>query len=243
MDRDEGKTPLALAPLAPLPAECPDANLEHALLHSREASTLIEDGLDDLKRAELALAESRASLAASQFALAQALEAITQIRDLALHDHLTGLPNRQLFEDRLNYAIALAARREWNLAVIFLDLDGFKAINDELGHSAGDEVLSQTAKRLTLKVRFADTVCRYGGDEFVLLLMNPQARTNIERIAREVLSEIASPMQFGDRELRVGASLGIAIYPDHGQDGMKLISDADAAMYIAKKSQCRIAFS
>lgn len=206
------------------------------------ANASLIDGEDDLKRTEQALAESRAALAASQLALAHALAAIEKVRDLALHDHLTGLPNRQLFEDRLDYAIALAARREWNLAVIFLDLDGFKAINDELGHAAGDQVLSETAARLTRKVRFADTVCRYGGDEFVLLLMNPQARSNIERIAQEILSEIAAPIQFGDRELRVGASLGIAVYPDQGQEGMALISDADAAMYFAKKSAQRIAF-
>lgn len=210
-------------------------------LHS--VNETLSQGMSSLERTEAALEESRASLAASQLALSQALDEIKQVRDLALQDGLTGLPNRELFMDRLGYAIALARRREWNLAVMFLDLDGFKAINDNFGHAAGDEVLTQTAKRLTRKLRFADTVCRYGGDEFVLMLVNPQAQANIERIANEVLAELAAPIPFGEASLEIGASLGIAIYPDHGQERTELIQQADAAMYVAKKAKSRIAFS
>lgn len=203
----------------------------------------LTQGMNDLKRTEVALEESRKSLEESQQALANALEEIKQVRDLALHDALTGLPNRELFNDRLGYAIALAHRRDWNLAVMFVDLDGFKGINDSLGHAAGDEVLTRTAKRLTKKLRFADTVSRYGGDEFVLLLMNPQAHSNIQRIAEEVLAELAEPFMFGDQELTIRASLGVSVYPDHSQDSAELIQKADAAMYVAKKAGGRVAFS
>lgn len=224
-------------------AERKDGKVQEWVEELHVVNEALTQGMNELKRTEMALEESRKSLEESQQALANALEEIKQVRDLALHDALTGLPNRELFNDRLGYAIALAHRRDWNLAVMFIDLDGFKGINDTLGHAAGDEVLTRTAKRLTKKLRFADTVSRYGGDEFVLLLMNPQAHGNIQRIAEEVLAELAEPFMFGDQELAIRASLGIAVYPDHAMGGDELIQKADAAMYVAKKAGGCVAFS
>jgi two-component system cell cycle response regulator len=115
-----------------------------------------------------------------------------------LHDSTTGLPNRDLFDDRLTHAIALAKRHTWMLAVMFLDLDRFKCINDTHGHAVGDGVLKEVAKRLLQHTRDEDTVCRNGGDEFLYLLMNPQGSENIERIANTLLKTIGKPIDMGD---------------------------------------------
>jgi diguanylate cyclase (GGDEF)-like protein len=148
---------------------------------------------------------------------------------------MTGLPNRDLFGDRLTHAIALAKRHAWTLAVMFLDLDGFKCINDTRGHAVGDAVLKEVAKRLLQHSRNEDTVCRNGGDEFLYLLMNPQGGENIERIAGTLLKSIGQPIDMGELQAVVTASIGIAVYPDNGTTGEQLIRNADAAMYRAKK--------
>jgi len=154
----------------------------------------------------------------------------------ALHDSATGLPNRDLFNDRLTYAIAMAKRHAWTLAVMFLDLDRFKHINDTLGHAAGDRVLKEVAKRLLGHSRDEDTVCRNGGDEFLYLLINPQGSENIRRIADTLLETIAQPIDVGDLKPIIEASIGIAVYPDDGTTGEQLIRNADTAMYRAKES-------
>jgi two-component system cell cycle response regulator len=153
-----------------------------------------------------------------------------------LHDSTTGLPNRRLFDDRLTHAIAAAKRHTWMLAVMFIDLDRFKCINDTHGHAVGDGVLKEVAKRLLQHTREEDTVCRNGGDEFLYLLMNPQGAENIERIASALLRSIGQPIDMGDLQPVIEASIGIAIYPGDGTTGEQLIGNADSAMYRAKKS-------
>jgi two-component system cell cycle response regulator len=153
-----------------------------------------------------------------------------------LHDSTTGLQNRDLFDDRLTHAIALAKRHTWMLAVMFLDLDRFKCINDTHGHAVGDGVLKEVAKRLLQHTRDEDTVCRNGGDEFLYLLMNPQGSENIERIADTLLKTIGQPIDMGDLQPVIKASIGIAVYPDNGITGEQLIRNADTAMYRAKKT-------
>ena len=153
-----------------------------------------------------------------------------------LHDSTTGLPNRDLFDDRLTQAIALAKRHTWMLAVMFIDLDRFKDINDTHGHAVGDRVLKEAASRLSQHARDEDTVCRSGGDEFLYLVMNPRASENIERIARTLLKSIAQPIDMGDLQPFVNASIGIAVYPGDGSSGEELIRKADTAMYRAKKA-------
>jgi two-component system, cell cycle response regulator len=153
-----------------------------------------------------------------------------------LHDITTGLPNRNLFNDRLTHAIALAKRHTWTLAVMFLDLDRFKCINDAYGHAVGDEVLKGVGKRLLQRARDEDTVCRNGGDEFLYLMMDPRGSGNIERIAEALLEAIGQPIDLGDLQPVINASLGIAIYPDDGTSEEELIKNADTAMYRAKKA-------
>jgi two-component system, cell cycle response regulator len=154
-----------------------------------------------------------------------------------LHDVVTGLPNRTLFNDRLKHAIALAKRHTWTLAVMFLDLERFKCINDAHGHAVGDEVLKGVAKRLLQHARDEDTVCRSGGDEFLYLLMNPEGSENIERIAGSLLKAIGQPIDVGDLQLVINASLGIAVYPCDGTSEAQLIGNAYSAMYRAKKAE------
>jgi diguanylate cyclase (GGDEF)-like protein len=157
-----------------------------------------------------------------------------KLEQKALYDSMTGLPNRGLFDDRLALAIALAARHSWTLAVMFLDLDRFKCVNDTHGHAVGDGVLKEVAKRLSQHARDEDTVCRNGGDEFLYVLMNPQGVENIQRIAEALLDTIGQPIDMGELQPVIKASIGIAIYPDDGTAGEQLISNADAAMYRAK---------
>jgi len=155
---------------------------------------------------------------------------------LAHHDPLTGLANRSLMYARLQLAMAQADRSEDGLALLLIDLDGFKLVNDSLGHSAGDELLIKVAEVLRGKVRESDTVVRYAGDEFVILLKGLQERTAIHRIANEIVAELSRPMAVaGGSEAHIGASIGVAVYPTHAFDSESLIAKADQAMYRAKK--------
>jgi diguanylate cyclase (GGDEF)-like protein len=185
----------------------------------------------------------------SQIALTHAATALSAARlDVheaqwrAMHDSLTGLPNRELFDDRLAQAIALADRHDWTLAVMFLDLDQFKNINDAHGHSAGDAALRTIAQRLLHYARDEDTVCRNGGDEFLCLLMNPEGVENIVRIAQALSRIVAQPIAIADAELAIVPSIGIAIYAHDGSSGDQLIANADAAMYAAKRDASGVAF-
>jgi diguanylate cyclase (GGDEF)-like protein len=195
----------------------------------------LAQGIDELAQTETALTQSREMLADTQAALVISQQEERDARRRALHDSMTGLPNRDLFDDRLSHAISLARRHDWTLAVIFLDLDGFKKINDMHGHAAGDSVLKEVAKRLSLRSRDEDTVCRNGGDEFLYLLVNPKGKENIERIAGLVSANIASPIVVGSRQFVVNASMGVAVYPLDGATGDDLIKSADTAMYRAKQ--------
>ena len=155
----------------------------------------LAQGIDELKVVDVALASSRTALAETTAALASALASEEQANLRALHDHTTGLPNRALFDDRLAHALALAERHDWTVAVMFLDLDRFKNVNDVHGHAAGDIVLIEVAKRLAQDARDEDTVCRNGGDEFLYLLMNPQGPDNVERIAAAVIENLSRPIR------------------------------------------------
>jgi diguanylate cyclase (GGDEF)-like protein len=207
-----------------------------------EVTETLAQGIDDLAQTEIELTESREMLAETQAALANSQEEEKEARRRALHDSMTGLPNRDLFDDRLSHAISLARRHDWTLAVMFLDLDGFKKINDTHGHAAGDSVLMEVARRLSLHSRDEDTVCRNGGDEFLYLLVNPQGQANIERIAGLVAAEIAKPMSVGSRPFVVNVSIGVAVYPVDGVAGDELIRSADSAMYRAKKHESGLVF-
>lgn len=159
-----------------------------------------------------------------------------QIAHLAEHDFLTSLPNRMLLNDRISQAIALAPRHLKNVAVLFLDLDGFKHINDSLGHPTGDKLLQSIAKRLVDCVRNSDTVSRQGGDEFVVLLSEVEQSDDTAITARRMLQAVAEAHSIEQHDLHVTASIGVSIYPDDGLNAETLIKNADTAMYQAKEN-------
>lgn len=154
----------------------------------------------------------------------------------AQHDFLTGLPNRLLLHDRIGQAILHAERFKNQFALMFLDLDNFKHINDTFGHAVGDKLLQQVTARLKDCVRASDTLCRHGGDEFIVLLPNIDGRDGVERTAAKVLSLVTEPYEIDAQHLNTSFSIGISIYPDHGNDITALTNRADAAMYQAKST-------
>lgn len=174
----------------------------------------------------------------------------TEIEDLndtlhaaAFYDPLTKLPNRPLLRDRLNQALALAARSHHQVAVCYIDLDGFKEINDNYGHDTGDAVLVEVAKRLSLAMRQHDTVARIGGDEFALVINELESLDDCAHLVERVLTDLAQPIEIGHRTVSITASIGVSLSRDHGTNSGTLITLADKAMYEAKrcgKSQWRL---
>ena len=157
-----------------------------------------------------------------------------QIEYQAYHDALTGLANRRLFQEHLSLALALAGRHQRLVAVLFLDLDHFKLINDSLGHTVGDELLKQVARRLKNVLHDGDTVARVGGDEFTIVIQELVRREDVAHIAQKVLHAIAEPFDAGGHRLYITTSIGITIFPDDGDDAETLLRNADTAMYRAK---------
>jgi diguanylate cyclase len=179
--------------------------------------------------------------------LAAAFEQEEGSRNAALHDQLTGLSNRVLFYDRLEHGIAQATRHGWMLAVMFVDLNEFKSINDTHGHQAGDAVLKSIALRLAQTTRHEDTVSRYGGDEFLCLLTPLHEQKHIAMIATKILAAIQEPCevcgQDGLINLRVAGSIGISVFPKDGASAAELIRRADEAMYVAKENKSGFVFA
>ncbi len=168
--------------------------------------------------------------------ISERVEAEAFINFQAYHDLLTRLPNRALFKDRLSVAITQAQRNDTELAVMFIDLDRFKIINDSLGHTMGDRLLQAVSQRLQTCVRKGDTLSRFGGDEFTLLLPEVKSADAAIIISEKILAELKKPFQLGSHEVFVGASIGIAIYPESGEHMDSLIKNADIAMYRVKKT-------
>jgi diguanylate cyclase (GGDEF)-like protein/PAS domain S-box-containing protein len=160
---------------------------------------------------------------------------VLEMSHLAQHDALTGLPNRLLLSDRLTQAVSLARRNQNQVALLFLDLDGFKHINDSLGHAIGDKLLQSVAARLSACVRKSDTVSRQGGDEFVILLLEIGHTADAAISATKILTELKRVHSIGEHRLHVTASIGISTYPENGEDAETLIKNADTAMYHAKE--------
>jgi diguanylate cyclase (GGDEF)-like protein len=162
-------------------------------------------------------------------------EAAEQVRRMAYFDPLTRLPNRVLFLDRLNQGLILAKRNRDRVAVLFVDLDRFKSVNDTHGHHVGDALLQAAADRLRACVRESDTVARIAGDEFTVILPQGAQRDGAAVVAEKIVSAMAEPFVLHGHSLRIGASVGVALYPDDADDAATLIKLADAAMYAAKQ--------
>jgi diguanylate cyclase (GGDEF)-like protein/PAS domain S-box-containing protein len=210
--------------------------------HPEEGSIAIYDDITADRATRESLEASRADLeravakrtAELEAEIADRRQAESRAQHLADHDVLTGLPNRRLLEDRLTQALALSQRNREQTAVMFVDLDRFKAINDQLGHSAGDAVLKEVAERLAKLLREVDTICRIGGDEFVVVLPEIKRSSDAAHIAAKILEMVSQPFHVGERELNITPSVGISVFPDDGRDAETLIRNADAAMYHAK---------
>lgn len=153
----------------------------------------------------------------------------------ANYDKLTDLPNRSLFLDRLNQVFNQSKRYERKFALLFIDLDGFKSVNDTFGHDAGDELLIKVAEKLLICVRESDTVARLGGDEFTVILSTIESSINAEQVAGKIIETLAVPFTIKGNDVQIGASIGVSIYPDNGDDTEILLKKADDAMYLAKK--------
>ncbi|GAB4255975.1 MAG: hypothetical protein Kow0065_04470 [Methylomicrobium sp.] len=167
--------------------------------------------------------------------LSEQKQSAKHIYHLAYYDALTDLPNRQLFKERCEHALERASRDGQTLAVLFLDLDRFKHVNDSLGHPVGDELLCKVAQALKNALRHGDTVARLGGDEFIVLLENTKSRLDIEQVADKILKAICQPFVVQGHKLDIGTSIGISRYPEDGQDATSLIKHADLALYQAKE--------
>jgi diguanylate cyclase (GGDEF)-like protein len=161
---------------------------------------------------------------------------LSRARHLACHDALTGLPNRTLMLDRLAQAMSQAIRQRKAVGVLLLDLDGFKDVNDRFGHDAGDLLLQRVAARLASCIRECDTACRYGGDEFVILLPEVDGAEDVEAVSRKIRACLAEPHLLGGEHLVVHASIGAALFQEGRLNCNELIGMADAAMYRAKRA-------
>ncbi|MCJ7624125.1 MAG: GGDEF domain-containing protein, partial [Anaerolineaceae bacterium] len=159
-----------------------------------------------------------------------------QLQYLATHDSLTNLPNRALFYDRLNHALAQGRRYKNLFSILYLDLDGFKIVNDRYGHDVGDDLLQLVSMRFNSAIRESDTVARLGGDEFTFIIENILDLRDAEQVAKKILESLKIPFHVANFEIFISASIGISVYPQHGEDADKLVKKADLAMYAAKQS-------
>ncbi len=237
--------------------------LEVRLLHreSKHHCRMLEETVQELRAAKSGLRSTKAALSKEKAALDEHILQLQQANEhlvvatikaheltdqiqaardqmdyTAQHDALTGLPNRLLLQDRLGQAIEAARRQERPLAVMFLDLDRFKYVNDSLGHAIGDLLLQSVARRLKGGLRHSDTISRQGGDEFVVLLPNIEHAEDAALSADKILAALTPPHRIGEHEFHISVSIGISIYPDDGQDTEILLKSADAAMYYAKEN-------
>jgi diguanylate cyclase (GGDEF)-like protein/PAS domain S-box-containing protein len=205
-------------------------------LRSRLERLVVERTLEVSQRAS-ELERLNASLRAISDGLEEKVRQRTaQLAYQAQHDYLTGLPNRVLFEERLERAVASAHRYGRKLAVLFLDLDGFKLVNDTWGHDAGDLVLKQVAGRLPAGLRNSDTLARFGGDEFVVLATEINQPADAGEVAAALLDSLAGPYQVMGQEVPLRASIGISVFPHDALEASRLLRQADTAMYAAKEA-------
>ncbi|MDO9447311.1 MAG: GGDEF domain-containing protein, partial [Candidatus Nitrotoga sp.] len=209
--------------------------VEKALEKSEEVELKVLDVAEQLTVVNNALEEEilERERLEHQLILVKAQE--QSARHAAFHDPLTGLPNRVLFNDRLEHGLEQAIRHGWNLAVMFVDLDEFKSINDLYGHDAGDTVLQTISQRLKETTRVDDTVSRHGGDEFLYLLMEINNSRDATLVAKKIIKAIQKPCNIGTHDLVIRASIGISIFPKNGISADDLIKSADKAMYQAKR--------
>ncbi|KGF73180.1 diguanylate cyclase [Neosynechococcus sphagnicola sy1] len=234
--------------------EIPVQVIKQAVTQNEDVEHRIAKAATDLKLVNAKLSKELADRIVIEAELADTKTDLAEVRDdlsksqikeeeaqkLALQDALTGLPNRVLFEQGLDHSLIQAKRRGWGLAVLFIDIDKFKNINDSYGHDAGDQVLLMVANRLQSSVRNEDMVSRWGGDEFVCLLLEVKQEADVTRLAEKMIDWLAEPYEFNGIVFSIKASIGIAIYPTDGETANILFKNADTAMYKAKRTENRV---
>lgn len=221
----------------------PQPSIKSAIKKNTHVENKMQSAVDELDTVNNALkkeVKEREILEQELTEMKVVVETATQV---SLHDTLTGLPNRALFYDRLDHGLEQAKRHGWNLAVMFMDLDKFKEINDAHGHDMGDKVLLTIAKRLKRNTRSDDTICRFGGDEFLYLLMEVKSEDEVINIIKKLIKKIALPIYDAGLKLVIKASIGVAMYPKNANNTKALIKSADEAMYAAKRNKLGYAFA
>lgn len=228
-----------------LPKPTAQAEVASAVQKSEAVEAKVQDSADELTKVNEALVDEvrERQLLEHQLEASRAQEHAA--RHAAFHDPLTSLPNRVLFNDRLEHGLAQAKRHGWTIAIMFIDLDAFKAINDTHGHEVGDKVLKTIASRLQKITREDDTVSRHGGDEFLYLLSELKSTADAAAISRKMIQTLSQPCELGGDvpALSVKPSIGIALYPADGLAADDLVKCADKAMYRAKRDRSGFAFS
>lgn len=221
--------------------------VENALEKSEAVETKVQDASEALSLVNRALEYEVNERHALDAQLATVTRQGDAARYASLHDPLTGLPNRALFNDRLEHGLAVANRHGLHFAVMFLDLDDFKTINDTYGHDVGDLVLQMIGGRLKETTRDDDTVCRFGGDEFLFVLMNTESEQDIAIVADKIIKAVQVPCDIRVRDirisLRINSSLGVSVFPNDGTTSEALLDAADKAMYRAKRSKRGYSFA
>ena len=219
------------------------SNAHSTLEKSQAVEDKVQDAAGKLAQVNQALAQEVGARLLLEDQLAVVTRDEEVARHAALHDPLTGLPNRVLFDDRLAHGLAQAKRHGRTLAVMFLDLDKFKQINDQHGHDVGDAVLTTVADRLRENTRQDDTVSRIGGDEFLYLAADFGDLNDVILIAEKITQALRAPCLLAVGELRISASIGIAVYPKDGDSAQALVKRADQAMYLAKDKASGFVFA
>lgn len=228
--------------------------IKEAITQNKEVEYKVAKAADDLHQVNTELAKEVAERVVIETELSDMKNDLAEVRDdlsksqakeeesrkIALLDALTGMPNRLLFEERLDHALIQANRHGWKLAVLFIDIDNFKNINDSHGHDAGDKVLRTVADRLKAATRAEDTVSRWGGDEFVCLLSEFKQEADVTHLAEMIVNRISKAFKFNGIVLSIKVSIGIAIYPEDGESAGTLFKNADTAMYKAKGTENRV---
>ncbi len=221
----------------------PQPSIKNAIKKNSTVENKVQSAVDELNIVNKALKDE----VKEREIIEQELEEVKIERDIAteasLHDALTGLPNRALFYDRLEHGLEQAKRHGWILAVMFLDLDKFKQINDIHGHDIGDQVLLTIAKRLKQNTRSDDTICRFGGDEFLYLLMEVKNEHEVIKIIKKLIKTVELPCDDIMPNLVVKLSVGASLFPKNGDNLEDLIKNADEAMYAAKQNKLGYAFA
>jgi diguanylate cyclase (GGDEF)-like protein len=221
----------------------PQPSIKNAIKKNSTIENKVQTAVDELNIVNIALKDEVKEREIIQKELEEVIIEKDIATEASLHDALTGLPNRALFYDRLEHGLEQAKRHGWNLAVMFLDLDKFKQINDDYGHDIGDKVLLTIAKRLKQITRSDDTICRFGGDEFLYLLMEIKNEREVTKIINKLIKTIELPCDDILPNLVVKLSIGVSLFPKNGDNLDDLIKNADEAMYAAKQSKLGYVFA